>query len=132
MAHRIPDEIINKIVLMARPKPYFYIRHLTNIGEIVAYKTAKGNGNCRVIDYMATVANYKRLDKLRTTKHYLLLNQLEHLIMVFNDFKERTEDYHLCLGDWYKWWIYDHTFYTSGDDNYPSDSEYSSDDNYDY
>lgn len=132
MTHHIPDEIINKIVLMARPKPQ-YVYHLTNICKIVAHKTAKGKGNCRVIDYMANVAYYNRLSKLKTWNYYLVVYQLERLIFTYNHFKETTDDFtDICLGEWYKWWIYEDIFYTSGDDNYPSDSEYSSDDNYDY
>lgn len=128
MTHHIPDEIINKIVLMARPKPY-YIPILTNIGKIVAFKTEQGKGNCRVIDYMANMAYYKRLNKLKTTNHYCVLNQLKRLIIIYNDFKERTRDYHLCLGEWFKWWIYEDGVYTSSsEDDYSSED----DDNYDY
>ena len=111
MTHHIPDEIINKIVLMARPK-HFYIRHLTNIGEIVAYKTEQGNGNCRVIDYMANVAYWKRLGKLKTNKHYQIIRQLRRLIKGYIiDTKIDYDFEDMCLGEWFKWWIYEDRAY---------------------
>ena len=121
MTHHIPDEIINKIVLMARPTRT-YIRQLSNIGKIVEYKTAKGNGNCRAIDYIAHVGYYMRVNKLKTRNHYSVLYQLKRLIISYNIEKEISDDFgDISLGEWYKWYIYEDMFYTSGDENYESD-----------
>ena len=132
MTH-IPNEIVNHIIGYARPKPK-YVYHLTKICKIAEYYTARGKGNCRVIDYMANVRNRQRLNKLKTFNHYSLLNQLKRLLFTYNDFKETSGITDMCLGEWYKIIIDGDTLYTSGDENYESDESYSSedDDNNDY
>ena len=118
MTH-IPNEIVNLIIGYARPPKPQYVYHLTRICKIVAFKMAMGNGNCRVIDYMANVRNNKRLDKLKTRNHRLVLYQLKRVIVSYIIEKEISDDFgDISLGEWYKWWIYEDMFYTSGDPNY--------------
>lgn len=132
MTH-LPNDIVNHIIGYARPKPK-YVYHLTNICKIAELKSARGSGNCRVIDYLRNVYFHQKNNKLKTTNNYLVLNQLKHLIFTYNQFKEdQPEDFGLGLAEWFYWWNYEHTLYTS-DDAYSSYSDYSSedDDNNDY
>jgi len=131
----IPNEIVNHIIGYARPPKPKYIYHFENICKIVTISEKLGLGNCRVIDYVANERNIDRLNKLKRHIHYSFLSQLKHLIITYNDFIERdTDSTYIGLGEWYKWWIYEDVFYTSGDENYESDESYSSedDDNNDY
>ena len=126
MTH-IPNEIVNNIIGYARPPNPKYVYDLTTICKIVALKTAKGKGNCRVIDYIANVRNKKRLNKLKTRNNDSVLYQLKRLIFSYNEFTGcGITD--MCLGEWYKIIIDTDRFYTSGDESYESED----DDNNDY
>ena len=117
MTH-IPNEIVNHIIGYARPKKPIYVRHLTNIGKIVAFKVERGFGDYRVIDYLRNVYCHQKNKKINTYKQTLVVNQLKHLIFTYNDFKEMDDDFtDICLGEWYKWWIYEDMIYTSEDDD---------------
>ena len=121
MTH-IPNEIVNLIIGYARPPKPEYVYDLTRICKIVAFKMAMGNGNCRAIDYIAHVGYYMRVNKLKTRNHYSVLYQLKRLIISYNIEKEISDDFgDISLGEWYKWYIYEDMFYTSGDENYESD-----------